>query len=364
MTRFLIIAIVSGLTLTSLHAENFPVLPFDGIPWSFEQPSRIVAIGDIHADPDALLQILDSQGLIDGAGHWKGADAHLVLMGDLIDRGPHSRAAIDLVMRIEKEAEATHGKVHTLIGNHDTMVLDHDIGYATISEMEDYKDFQNTQEGKRLQTLGYRKEQAGFIAAFSGDTTYARWLRSRNSIIKIGSTVFAHAGIGTWPASTDVGQINATARACIHGLQSGGPIVSDKYHWTIVGIPGKKSAPNPSWMRDLADGTLPESTLNAHLKASDAERVVIAHTPTRSGEIETAYHGKVIRVDTNNSVGYASRPHGLSALEIRGNPVGGSFQTGAIVFHSQIPRNPLPHPLSNGLGCGPATAAIGTAGAI
>ena len=37
--------------------------------------------------------------------HWHGGDSHLVSTGDLLDRGPGSREVLDLLMRLEPEAQ-------------------------------------------------------------------------------------------------------------------------------------------------------------------------------------------------------------------------------------------------------------------
>src|SRR5258708_32924873 len=65
---------------------------------------RIVAVGDVHGDYDQLAAVLKSAGLIDEQGNWTGGKTHLVQNGDVLDRGPDSRKAMDLLMRIEKQA--------------------------------------------------------------------------------------------------------------------------------------------------------------------------------------------------------------------------------------------------------------------
>ena len=71
---------------------------------SAEDQIRIVAIGDIHGDLDALLRILIGVRVIDADGEWCGESAHLILMGDLNDRGPDSADVMVFVMRLEQEA--------------------------------------------------------------------------------------------------------------------------------------------------------------------------------------------------------------------------------------------------------------------
>lgn len=71
----------------------------------------IYAVGDIHGQTHQLDRALD---LITADG---GADAEIVFLGDLVDRGPDSRGVIDRVM----QGQAA-GKPWTVLkGNHDRM---------------------------------------------------------------------------------------------------------------------------------------------------------------------------------------------------------------------------------------------------
>src|SRR3954464_438427 len=86
-------------------SDDFPTVPFDGISWGTGRaPARIVAIGDIHGDLRALLALLERTRLIDRDGNWSGGDSHLVLMGDLVAGHRDSRALVELVRNLEKQA--------------------------------------------------------------------------------------------------------------------------------------------------------------------------------------------------------------------------------------------------------------------
>src|SRR5262245_1232834 len=82
---------------------------------------RIVAVGDIHGAGTGLAQILQAAGLIDGQRKWIGGTARLVQTGDILDRGPEVREAIDLLIRLEGEARRAGGRVDVLFGNHEGM---------------------------------------------------------------------------------------------------------------------------------------------------------------------------------------------------------------------------------------------------
>ncbi len=72
---------------------------------------RIIAIGDIHGYATALAALLDAIA--------PGADDTIVTLGDYVDRGPETPAALD-----ELIALAERCRLVPLLGNHDEMVLD------------------------------------------------------------------------------------------------------------------------------------------------------------------------------------------------------------------------------------------------
>ena len=95
---------------------------------------RVVAISDVHGAYDAMVATLQNAAVIDEETAWVGGDTHLVIVGDLLDRGPRSRDAMDLMMRLEDEALAAGGQVHVLIGNHEMMNMIGDLRYVSKSE--------------------------------------------------------------------------------------------------------------------------------------------------------------------------------------------------------------------------------------
>jgi len=88
-----------------------------------ENPDPDVAayvVGDIHGHLDELKDALRAQGLIDDADKWAGRDVELWFLGDFVDRGPDGIGVIDFVMGLHEQSD---GSVHTLLGNHEILLL-------------------------------------------------------------------------------------------------------------------------------------------------------------------------------------------------------------------------------------------------
>ena len=76
-------------------------------------------LGDVQGYLQPLRGVLHLVELIDGAGSWSGGDATLVVLGDLVDRGPDGIGVIEFLMGLQREG----GRVTVVIGNHDILLL-------------------------------------------------------------------------------------------------------------------------------------------------------------------------------------------------------------------------------------------------
>ncbi|MFD1730957.1 metallophosphoesterase [Deinococcus malanensis] len=85
--------------------------------------SELWVVGDVHGAYDKLRYMLRAAGLIDAEGSWTGRDAHLVFLGDYLDRGPDGAGVVHLVRALEAQAPQDGGRVTALLGNHEVMFL-------------------------------------------------------------------------------------------------------------------------------------------------------------------------------------------------------------------------------------------------
>jgi hypothetical protein len=174
---------------------------------------RIVVVGDIHGAGTNLAQILQAAGLIDAQRKWSGGTARLVQTGDVLDRGPEVREAIDLLMRLEGEARRAGGRVDVLFGNHEGMNVLRDYR-DVLAGFERFADARSEErQRKAFETHSEIAKRAGttldrdawmkihprgsieYADAFGPAGKYGRWIRARKPILQIGDTIFMHAGL-------------------------------------------------------------------------------------------------------------------------------------------------------------------------
>lgn len=280
----------------------------------FEGVARIVAVGDVHGGVSEFVSVLRSAGVVDEKGSWITGKTHLVQTGDVLDRGPDSRQVLDLLMKLEKQARKSGGRVHALLGNHEAMNLYGDLRYVSAAEYESYRNSNSSEkreaywnqhvEERKAQGLQTDKEYKikwekehplGWVEhrlAFGPTGTYGKWLRDRKAVIQINDLLFLHGGIGPK-------YLNATATELNKKIHS----ELDDFGKLQGGV--AMDSEGPLWYRGLANGS--EEQLNAHvdqlLKNYGVRRLVLGHTPT-GGAVLPRFEGRVILIDVGLSKHY------------------------------------------------------------
>ena len=144
---------------------------------SWPDAERILAVSDLEGNRGTFVEFLRGNGVVDEAGSWIWGDGHLVLNGDIVDRGPDVTELLWMIRRLEREAQRAGGRVHYVLGNHESMVMAGDLRYIHPK----YR-FTSDRIGETYDALHGPSSEIG------------RWLRSRNSVIGVGPFLFVHAG--------------------------------------------------------------------------------------------------------------------------------------------------------------------------
>ena len=326
----------------------------DANEWQFDGVSRIVAISDIHGAYDAMVEALKAADILDDALSWSGGDAHLVIVGDILDRGPNSRPAMDLLMRLEGEAEASGGRVHVLIGNHEAMNLVGDMRYVSASEYAAFADEETDEERERwfnayveeraspdmspdgVATMFQQKFPRGYFAhrrAFAGEGKYGEWLLDKPAVVVINRTAFVHGGLSPLVGALGldgvndrlVGEMATYVQQLEHAYQAGALLPTDNFndHAALIQRfnPPLQASPDllrsmevvkklneselhsldgPLWYRGnvMCSELIEYDKLTATLDAIGADRVAVGHTPTPGRQVLQRLGGKIIEIDT------------------------------------------------------------------
>lgn len=360
-----------------------------GSPWRFADVARIVAISDIHGDVEAMTETLRRADIIDVEQQWQGGNSHLVIVGDILDRGPSSRQAMDLLMRLEQQAAATGGAVHVLVGNHEAMLLTGDMRYVSAAEYAAFAAEETAAERERW-LLGYAErlgldaavarasfdEQfpVGYFAmrrAFRPNGKYGAWLLEKNFIVVIDGTAFVHGGLSPLVTNLGLDGLNASLgkelrafTGALNTLTDASILLPTDSHYDYAEIlrnampkPNASKAvmnalrmavslneskllgtDGPLWYREnvSCQDIIEEHRLLKALKAIEADRVVVGHTPTPNRQILQRFNGRLLEIDTGmlDEVYHGSG----NALAIMGERIE------VINQRSESTSVPLPHP--------------------
>lgn len=285
---------------------------------------RVVAIGDVHGDVDAMRAALRTASIINEKDEWVGGRAALVQVGDQLDRGHRERDIYDLLFRLQDKAPRSGGAVHILLGNHELMNSRLDFRYVTRGGFEDFnrdggvstafgKFFRprvSSSDQQAIRMLPALMRARARSLAPGGPLAAELAQRARIGVV-IGDTLFVHGGLNTK-------HIKFGGRDERNAIS----MLEDLNYETRRFLEGKGDYPmllhgssSPIWMRDYSRPALRSSSAECRmladtLKLFGVKRMIVGHTPQAEG-INAACGGRVWRIDTGMSQAYGGVPEAI-----------------------------------------------------
>lgn len=241
-------------------------------------PMRLLMLSDIEGQFGRLVALLRAQGVIDSSLRWSYGRGHLVLAGDLVDRGEHVLPVLWLVYRLEAEAEQAGGRVHYLLGNHEQMLLRGDMASWP----------------PRMRATA-RRAEGGSRALFARDSVLGQWLRTRPVVVRVGDHLFAHGGVSEAFLDADLGvdAANAAARPWLATRRALAPA-------RVQPVLGRAGLTRYRGLAGAAHAREPDPV--AHLRRVAARygvrRVAIGHTI--APDIVLEHDGLLLRLDVHH----------------------------------------------------------------
>jgi hypothetical protein len=344
------------IVLGALVLGGAPALRAGSETHSWQDVERVVAIGDVHGSLQPLRALLRGLDLIDEGESWSGGRQHLVLVGDLLDRGADDRAILDLVMRLRREAIDAGGRVHVVLGNHEVMNLMRDMRYVSRESYADFVEFERKRDRnkahRRFMTAHHRPGMPasevveafldtyppgyfGRLRAFDPDGVYGEFLLGLPSAIRIDDVVFVHGGLTDEVARLGLDELNRSVEQSLRSALAAraeleeriGPLIDRRQtidrarELAARDGAGSGSArallerledlpfasDGPFWYRghSVENERIERWSFDRALAALDAEVLVIGHTPTAGGRITSRFAGRLYRTDVGMVYGRA-----------------------------------------------------------
>ncbi|MCL1909244.1 MAG: metallophosphoesterase [Holophagaceae bacterium] len=259
--------LLPGLAQTKLVLDG---KPYPKAKDEISNPKKIFAVSDVHGAFDVMRNLLIAHKVIDSKNRWIFGKGHLVIAGDVADRGDHMTEAYWFVRALEEGAAKARGGVHLLIGNHEEMLLSGDYRYL------------NPLYTSRVEGM------PDLAQLWGSDSEIGKWIRSRPVMMKFGDTLFLHGGVSPefLARDMDIAAVNREMRFVPREERND----LDKF---LLGSSG------PLWYRGLILGdqqnSVSQSDLDKILAHFKVKRIAVGHTTVVNA---SAFHdGKVIAID-------------------------------------------------------------------
>ncbi len=253
----------------------------------FSRVDSIYVLGDIHGEFERLVKLLQQGGLIDSTLRWTGGRRHLVVLGDIFDRGHNVTRTLWFLYGLEKQAERAGGRLHVVLGNHEIMTMVNDLRYLSGKE-----------------NLIANMHQTDYANMFHPRrSVLGRWLASKPGLLMIDDVLFAHGGVHPVFSAFPVETFNDSLSAFVNdkGFEH---LLEDSLaaaHYDSVSYMRRLyfffAENSVFWYRGYVQTDTLQSELQQVLNRYNAAIHVVAHTPVPT--ITSLYGGKLIAVDLN-----------------------------------------------------------------
>ncbi|MEO8063551.1 MAG: metallophosphoesterase [Pseudomonadota bacterium] len=258
----------------------------------------LFVVADTHGEFEILVDMLRAHRVVNGKLGWSFGRGHLIVLGDVFDRGANQVEILWLLYELEAQARKAGGAVHLLLGNHEIMALRGDLRYL------------NAKYAQTSTLLGVET----YSQLFDVRSVLGQWLRTRPAVLKLNDSLYLHGGVS--PALADrkltLAEINDGVRAGLNELPPFSPTERERVEFLL-------GAAGPLWYRGYfpEHGNAPAATMaeiDSMLARFGVRRVFVGHTivPT----ITRLYDGKVIAVQVYPAHEADGRDH-FEALSIR-----------------------------------------------
>lgn len=245
---------------------------------SFSQKYKIIdslaVISDIHGEYNAYINLLKASGIVDNDLNWKFGKGHLVVLGDIFDRGDKVTEIFWHLFGLEKQAAKAGGMVNLLLGNHELMNLSKDLDYVN----EKYK---------KVETI----LNTNYYDLYSENSVLGIWLRSKPVIITINDIIFVHAGISDQMIQRNmkIKNVNRLFYDYIVGKDL-------QYFYANKKLRFLDEENGPLWYRGyFTDPGFRESRIDSILAFYGKKHIIVGHT-TNQG-IKPLFNNKIFGAD-------------------------------------------------------------------
>lgn len=242
--------------------------------------SPVLAVSDLEGNYNALRQFLIANEVVTPALEWSFGEGHLVLVGDMVDRGFSTTQLLWFIYKLEQEAKQAGGHVHYIVGNHEIKNMQGNVKSAA---------------NKYIPIAGFLEKSSADL--LGRDAFLGHWLATKNTIERINGHLFLHGGIH--PEVLDHGftihEINKVTKDYYRRMFY--PGVADEKTSLVI-----SSQTGPAWYRGYFKGEVSEALFDATLAHFEAKTITVGHTIQFN--VNSQYNSKLFAIDVKHPNDY------------------------------------------------------------
>ncbi|MFT4662824.1 MAG: hypothetical protein ACI9AT_000090 [Ulvibacter sp.] len=240
----------------------------------------IIAISDIEGGYKTFRDFLINNKVIDENLNWIFGKGHLVLVGDMIDRGWSVTQVLWFIYKLEQDANRQGGFLHFIIGNHELKNMQGDYGASAHKYLA------------ASHILGKTQNELYDKNSFLG-----KWMSSKNAMELINGNLFAHGGI-----HPDIADSKLSLDEINH-------LIRENYYLAYYPKKEKNVAQiltstktGICWYRGYFKEDLTQEEVESGLDKFNAKAIIVGHT--LQSKINRQFNGKVIGIDVKHPKDY------------------------------------------------------------
>ncbi len=261
---------------------------------NFERPAwkdqtsvygKTFAVSDLHGRFDLFAAILKTGKVINDQYEWIYGNNHLVIDGDIFDRGADVLPILWLIYKLEFEAQAAGGRVTTILGDHEEMVMRDNLKYT-------FAKYNNLSQKAMNMTYG---------KMWGLTNVMGNWLRSKNTIQIVGDNLYVHAGLSKafMERTETIPEINELVSKSIYLTKE----ERKKQFPDIADFLYDDDYDGPLWYRGMVKTSssynpIKEADVTKLLGDYNIKRIIVGHT--ENSRIKFNYGGKVCDICVNH----------------------------------------------------------------
>lgn len=278
------ISLTDSVAINQLEAKLFegfnPLEPFRFSANAEYTANKIAVVSDIHGSVHHFGALLKKYSVCDSLLNWDWGSGHLVIVGDVFDKGPYVAECLWLIKKLETQAKLQGGEVHLLLGNHERLIFDKVTDHIGLK----YMAISN-------------KLGINYSEFYGPDTYLGRWLRTKKVCVKINNNLFVHGGISQTLVDSKLSaeEINRLFNTWVNSKQLMAYPQSIRNNISLI-----KSYFGPLEYRgyfnrnilNRGQSGLSDATIDSSLKHFNAAHIIVGHTIVN--EVKALFDNRII----------------------------------------------------------------------